>query len=99
MFVVIWEFEPLASRVADFEDCYGPAGQWSRLFQNSPQYLGTELLRDSSRSGRFLTIDRWASREGYEQLLVQHKAEYELLDRACDALTKRESLIGRFHFP
>ena len=99
MFVVIWEFEPLPAKLAEFEDCYGAGGQWSRLFQGSPQYLGTELLRDSARSTHYLTIDRWASREAFEQFMVEHKAAYEQMDQRCDALTKRELLIGRFHFP
>lgn len=99
MFVVIWEFEPLPAKVAEFEDHYGPGGQWARLFQGSPQYLGTELLRDAARGNRYLTIDRWASLEAFDQFLVDHKAAYEQLDQRCDAFTKRELLIGRFHFP
>jgi heme-degrading monooxygenase HmoA len=99
MFVIIWEFEPHPGRVADFEEAYGPTGEWARLFGNSPQYLGTELLRDATRGSRYLTVDRWASREGFENFCSEHQKAYDTLDRVCDALTRREVLIGRFHFP
>lgn len=99
MYVVIWEFEPEPARVAEFEQAYGAQGEWARLFGNSTQYLGTELLRDSARPARYLTIDRWASREGFEEFCGRYQREYDLLDRTCDQLTRREILVGRFHFP
>ena len=61
-----------------------------------PEYRGTELLRDAYIPGVYLTIDRWASEEAFRAFRKDHDADYEALDRACDALTSRETRIGTY---
>jgi heme-degrading monooxygenase HmoA len=65
MFVVIWQFEIAEENLASFEASYGDAGPWSQLFRHSPNYLGTELLRDAYIPGSYLTIDRWTSESDF----------------------------------
>ena len=65
MFVVVWQFEIAEEKVDDFEATYGPEGTWAQLFRTSPEYRGTELLRDAFIAGNYLTIDRWASEEAF----------------------------------
>jgi heme-degrading monooxygenase HmoA len=96
MFVVVWHFEVAEEKIAAFEAAYGADGEWARLFRSSPSYLGTELLRDAYIPGGYLTIDRWKSEEDFRAFRKQHDPEYEKLDRACDALTSRESRIGAY---
>lgn len=96
MFVVVWQFEIAEDKVSAFEAAYGPEGSWARLFGNSPEYRGTELLRDAYVSGVYLTIDRWASEDAFRAFRRDHDAEYEALDRDCDALTSRETRIGAY---
>ena len=96
MFVVVWQFEIAEEKIVDFEGAYGPDGAWAQLFRSSPEYLGTELLRDAYASGVYLTIDRWASDEAFRSFRKNHDSEYEKLDRACDALTSRETRIGAY---
>jgi heme-degrading monooxygenase HmoA len=96
MFVVVWQFEIAEEKIAAFEASYGPAGAWAQLFQASPNYLGTELLRDAYIPGAYLTIDRWASESDFRAFRRDHDPEYEALDRACDDLTSRETRIGAF---
>jgi heme-degrading monooxygenase HmoA len=96
MFVVVWQFEVAEERVAAFEAAYGAAGEWAQLFRSSPQYLGTELLRDAYIPGSYLTIDRWASEEDFRAFRKHHDGLYEALDRKCDALTSRETRIGAY---
>jgi heme-degrading monooxygenase HmoA len=96
MFVVVWQFEISEEKIAAFEASYGPGGAWAELFRTSPQYIGTELLRDAYIPGAYLTIDRWASEEDFRAFRREHDPEYEALDRACDALTSRETRIGAF---
>jgi heme-degrading monooxygenase HmoA len=96
MFVVVWQFEIAEEKVAAFEAAYGPEGNWAKLFRSSPQYLGTELLRDAYVPGSFLTIDRWTSEEAFRMFRKDHDARYEELDRTCDALTQRETRIGAY---
>ena len=96
MFVVIWQFEIAEEKVAAFEAAYSPEGAWAQLFRTSTDYQGTELLRDSYIAGNYLTIDRWASEEAFRAFRKDHDADYETLDRACDALTSRETRIGAY---
>jgi heme-degrading monooxygenase HmoA len=96
MFVVVWQFEIAEEKIAAFEAAYGAEGAWARLFASSPDYRGTELLHDAYVPGAYLTIDRWASEEAFRAFRKDHDAEYEDLDRACDALTSRETRIGAY---
>jgi heme-degrading monooxygenase HmoA len=96
MFVVVWQFEIAEEKVPAFEAAYGPEGAWAKLFRTSPDYLGTELLRDAYIPGSYLTIDRWASEEAFRAFRKDHDAGYETLDRACDAMTSRETRIGAY---
>lgn len=96
MFIVVWQFEIAEEKTAAFEAAYGPEGEWARLFHGSPEYHGTELLRDAYIPGTYLTIDRWASEEAYRNFRKEHDTAYETLDRRCDALTARETRIGAY---
>jgi heme-degrading monooxygenase HmoA len=96
MFIVVWQFEIAEENIAAFEAAYGPEGAWAMLFRGSPDYLGTELLRDAYVPGSYLTIDRWANEEAFRGFRREHDAAYEALDRECDALTAKETRIGAF---
>ena len=96
MFVVVWQFEVAEEKVAAFEAAYGRDGSWARLFRSSPHYHGTELLRDAYIPGSYLTIDRWASEEEFRAFRKERDKDYEALDRACDALTAKETRIGAY---
>jgi heme-degrading monooxygenase HmoA len=96
MFIVVWQFEIAEEEIAAFEAAYGPEGDWARLFRLSPQYCGTELLRDAYVPGAYLTVDRWTSEEAFRTFRKEHDAEYEKLDRACDELTQKEMRIGAY---
>jgi heme-degrading monooxygenase HmoA len=96
MFVVVWQFEISEEKIAAFEAAYSPQGAWAQLFGASPEYRGTELLRDAYIPGNYLTIDRWASEEAFRAFRKDHDREYETLDRACDDLTSHEIRIGAY---
>jgi len=96
MFVILWQFDIAEDKIAAFEAAYGSQGSWAALFAQSPEYAGTELLKDAYVPGRYLTMDRWTSEEAFRAFRKAHDAEYEVLDRACDSLTASESRIGAF---
>ena len=96
MFIVVWQFEVEEKNVATFEAAYGPEGAWAQLFRSSPEYRGTELLRDAYVPGAYLTIDRWTSEDAFRAFRRDHDADYEKLDRNCDTLTARETRIGAY---
>jgi heme-degrading monooxygenase HmoA len=96
MFVVVWQFEIAEDKIAAFEAAYGADGSWAKLFSSSPDYRGTELLRDAYVPGSYLTIDRWTSEDAFRAFRKEHDADYETIDRSCDALTSKETRIGAY---
>lgn len=97
MFVILWQFDIAEENIAGFEAAYGPQGSWASLFARSPEYLGTEFLKDAYVPGRYVTVDRWQSEEAFRAFRAQHDADYEALDRGCDSLTGVETRIGAFN--
>ena len=95
-YLAIWEFEIKAASRAQFEDIYGPDGSWARLFRQSPDHLGTKLVRDLTRPERYLTLDYWTSREAFHAFKTEHATEYSTLDKRCESLTERETMAGDF---
>lgn len=91
-----WAFQVPPDQEAAFRAAYGSSGDWARLFRRGEGYLGTTLLQDTERSGRYLTLDRWASAEAHDAFLARHRAEYEALDRRCERFTENEQNLGTF---
>ena len=96
MHVVLWSYRVAPGCEADFQALYAADGDWSRLFGRSPAYLGTQLLRDAAEASRFVTIDRWRSRDDYDAFLESERPAYATLDARGDALTVEEMRIGAF---
>jgi len=95
-YLAIWEFEVQPECRARFEEIYGAEGAWTQLFRRSPDFLGTKLVRDITRSGRYLTIDYWSSRGAFHAFKQEHADKYAALDRECERMTKREAMVGEF---
>jgi len=43
-----------------------------------------------------MTIDRWDAPENYENMRNRFAAEFEQLDRICEAFTESETRLGAF---
>ena len=61
---------------SEFERVYGTDGEWAEFFRQGRGYIGTELLRDVERPGRYLVVDRWESADAYNAFLGEHGEEY-----------------------
>jgi heme-degrading monooxygenase HmoA len=94
MYFVLWEYRAKPDQIKEFETTYAEDGDWTKLFRQSPGYLGTQLLRDAQLPHRYVTIDRWTSQADYETFLTQWQAEYADLDARCADLTEQESPLG-----
>jgi len=95
-YVIVWQYDIHPIRSAEFEQLYGPAGGWSQLFQRSPEYLGTQLLRDTAVPNRYITLDHWRTDAGFVAFTTAHHAEYVSLDRYGASLTITETQLGSF---
>jgi heme-degrading monooxygenase HmoA len=74
--VIALVFSYEAREPGEFERVYGPDGEWAAFFRGGRGYVGTELLRDVEAPGRYLVIDRWESREAYNEFVEQHRDDY-----------------------
>jgi heme-degrading monooxygenase HmoA len=95
-YAYIWEFTVKKGCELQFEQRYGPEGEWARLFSRDMGYVGTELHRDINVPGRYVTIDHWISKEACDAFRVAWENEFQELDEACEALTMSERLLGSF---
>ena len=94
MILSIWRYRAAEGRAAEFEQVYGPEGDWAKLFVRAPGYLGTELLR--SADGDYVTLDRWQDRRSWDEFKSAFGDEYAALDAACEVLTVQEESLGMF---
>lgn len=93
---LVYEYQVDPAGVARFEDTYGPDGQWARFFREGAGYLGSELLCDPTRPGRYLVIDRWISAEAAARFLADRAEEYRQRSRDTAHLYLREVRLGAF---
>jgi heme-degrading monooxygenase HmoA len=95
-FVYVWSYEVAAENRDAFCDLYGPEGPWVDLFRQAPGYLDTQLLVDLDEVGRFVTIDRWESKEAFARFRSVFAKGFDALDARGERLTSREVLLGKF---
>ena len=74
MIALVFSYQ--ARDTAEFERVYGPEGEWAEFFRRGRGYVGTELLRDIENPGRYLVVDRWESRDAYQEFVRLHRDEY-----------------------
>ena len=74
MIALVFSYD--AADVAEFERVYGPEGEWAAFFRTGRGYVGTELLRDVEIPARYLVVDRWESREAYNEFVETNREEY-----------------------
>ncbi|MFO7445765.1 MAG: antibiotic biosynthesis monooxygenase [Ignavibacteriaceae bacterium] len=97
MFIVIWEYKVKPGSEEEFEQSYGPKGDWVKFFKSNKEYLGTELIKGIEASRSYVTIDRFDSEKAYVDYLEKHKEKYEELDDRFTLLTEFETKIGSFN--
>ena len=96
VFTYMWEYDVKNEHQDAFEHAYGPEGEWVRFFSNSNAYLSTELHRDIERPNRFITVDYWTSKAARDNFQKRYESEFHKIDKACEAFTVSEKLIGEF---
>ena len=94
MIVLVFSYD--VHDVEQFERVYGPEGEWARFFRSGRGYIGTELLRDVEIPARYLVVDRWQSRDAYNDFVAANRDEY--MRRVDDTafLHQQELRFGTF---
>lgn len=96
MFIILWEYRVRQEKLNEFMRTYAADGTWADLFRNADGYIATELIQDETQKTRFVTIDRWDSKENFEAFQTRWQTEYKALDARCEDLTENETLLGRW---
>ena len=96
VYVRIWEFTARPGVRAEFENFYGPDGEWVQLFRRSRAFLRTEFFRDCKNENRYVTVDYFSSKAGFDDFLREFRPEYGALDRRCEGVRESEREIGAF---
>lgn len=95
-FMIIWEFYVRLDSKIQFEEAYGPEGEWAQFFRQGEGYVGTELCSDVRNPNRYVTLDFWQSRSAYERFRDQHLEQYQVIDQKCQAMTEKEVALGTY---
>lgn len=96
MIYILWQFKIKPEKRDEFERVYYGRGKWAELFRRDPAFVETRLARDVWRKDTYLCIDVWKDLQSYHDFQVRHHADYEKLDRECEALTEEEISTGIF---
>jgi heme-degrading monooxygenase HmoA len=94
--VIALVFSYDAPDVQEFERVYGPEGEWAQFFRTGRGFIGTELLRDVEIPARYLVVDRWDSREAYNDFVAGNRDEYMRRVDENSFLHDAELRIGTF---
>ena len=96
VYVTIWEFTAKPEFRAEFENFYGPGGEWVQLFRRSRAFLRTEFFRDRQSENHYVSVDYFSSKAGFDDFMRDVLQEYDALDRRSDGLTDSQREIGAF---
>ena len=98
MFIRVWRFRVAPGKEREFERVNGPNGDWTRLFEQAPGYLGTHMKPIKRAPGEYQTVDQWESREAWEAFRRDFADAYQRLDGELESLTTSETLVSEEEF-
>jgi quinol monooxygenase YgiN len=96
MYVIIWKYSVHPEHRESFIEYYHADGKWASFFQDAAEYIGSDFFQIEEDKNQFMTIDKWISKESYEQFLENYQQPYLELDKHCDKFTLQEELLGKY---
>jgi hypothetical protein len=94
MTVRVWRYDVPTDVREEFEREYGPDGSWARLFAASPWFVATSLYVDVESPTSYLTVDRFADDEAWQQFRAEHDTAYQKIgERLRHLTTAQEDLV------
>jgi hypothetical protein len=87
MMVRVWRYDVPTDVREEFEREYGPDGSWARLFASSPGFVATSLYVEVGSPTSYLTVDRFADDEAWQQFRAEHDMAYREVGERLRHLT------------
>ena len=96
MHIIIWKYIVKNGCQSNFEEKYGLKGIWDMFFKKQTGYITTELLKGLMKKNEYFTLDKWISKEHYEECLSKNIEEYKKIDYSCESMTESEEKVGEY---
>ena len=96
MIAIMWQFEVINGREAEFEEFYGTDGEWTATNRLTRSYLGTSFLRDQNSPSRYIVIEYWSEMLVHEPHRSYRSDTIELLEARRAELVKSVEPMGIF---
>lgn len=96
MYFIVWEYEVPKTDQSKFEEEYSRSGSWFKLFEPCGDFLGHELIKNTS-GPTYILIDKWIDKNSYEAFVKSVQPEYDNLNEISKSLYSTEKLIGTFN--
>ena len=93
---VFYRYRVHPSQSKAFEDAYGSAGPWARLFRQHAGFRRTRLFRHRDDPMTYVTIDVWETKEDWDRFRTESSLAYARLDRELRMLYLEELLLGYY---
>ena len=95
MYCRAWKYT-VTSNQSEFENAYGRSGVWFKFFEPCEDYLGHELMKSENGKIYFL-MDKWMSKEDYENFIDNNKTDYQALQVETRDLYDEELSLGNYN--
>ena len=96
MVAVVWQFDILPGKSADFERLYGADGDWTKLSRRSRSFLGSSFLRSIGSDTSYLLVEYWGEMVVYEKHLADFTDQVTALEAQRAQLVDRMETVGIF---
>lgn len=94
MYCIAWKYT-VSSNQSKFEEEYSRNGSWFKFFEPCEDYLGHELMK-AADGQTYLLLDKWMSKEDYDDFLQNNQLAYEQLNEKCKSLYDNEESMGSY---
>ena len=96
MIAIMWQFNVIEGRGAEFEQFYGADGEWTAHNRRTRSYLGTSFLRDQNEPLRYIVIEYWSELLVHEQQKAYRSDGIAVLEELRAALVQSVEPLGIF---
>ena len=96
MIAIMWRFDVLNGREAEFEEFYGADGEWTAANRLTRSYIGSSFLRNQNQPSRYIVIEYWSEMVVNEQHRAYRSDAVTSLEARRSALVTAAEPLGIF---
>jgi hypothetical protein len=93
---IIIEFTVDPEMLPAFKAAYNPDGQWPQFLKQADGYIQSRLLADDEHDDVYLTIDRWLTKQHFNDFNNGFADAYRKLDIQLESVAGVKRRIGGY---